>query len=428
MKKIRTDYYDYSLLAAIIILVGFGLVMLYSTSAYMAEIRLGDDMYYFRKQALISIVSIGAAVAISMIDYHHLWKLGGIIYITSIVLMAMVRFTPMGKKINGARRWLKLGPVQFQPSEIAKIAIVVFIPIMIVKMGRMYRGWKAAIPPLFMGLVSAAATYFFTQNLSTAVIIFMMCCAIVFVAHPKTWGFLAALVLGIGAVALLVFLIAKNAGSSDAFRVMRVLVWLDPEKYSDKGGYQVLQGLYAIGSGGLFGKGLGNSAQKLGPVPEAQNDMIFSIVCEELGAAVSLSAVQALLYRAERAGSLWRAHGDRHLRPYRLPGGPQYRGGAEPDPHDRDHASVLQLRGHLGASAADGDLHRPLGVPEDLFPAGRARSLGRRDRGVGRLSRFWTFPVKNAGKQACKPHGNQIQSHCTITDEKGRRPSPCLRK
>ena len=122
MKKIRTDYYDYSLLAAIIILVGFGLVMLYSTSAYMAEIRLGDDMYYFRKQALISIVSIGAAVAISMIDYHHLWKLGGIIYITSIVLMAMVRFTPMGKKINGARRWLKLGPVQFQPSEIAKIS------------------------------------------------------------------------------------------------------------------------------------------------------------------------------------------------------------------------------------------------------------------------------------------------------------------
>ena len=126
--KKKTDYYDYSLLAVIILLTCFGLVMLYSTSSYMAELNYGDDMYYFKKQAAISLACIIAALAISQIDYHILTRFTGVIYGVAAVLMLLVK-TPLGRSANGARRWLNLGPLSFQPSELAKIAVLSLIHI-----------------------------------------------------------------------------------------------------------------------------------------------------------------------------------------------------------------------------------------------------------------------------------------------------------
>ena len=117
----KADYYDYNLLAVVILLTCFGLVMLYSTSAYEAEIRFGDDMHYFARQAWISLAAVLIAVVISKFDYHILIKLSGFIFLVSFVLMAMVKWSPLGVVVNGARRWLWLG-MQFQPSEIATIA------------------------------------------------------------------------------------------------------------------------------------------------------------------------------------------------------------------------------------------------------------------------------------------------------------------
>ena len=184
----KSDYYDYNLLAVVILLTCFGLVMLYSTSAYMAELKFGNDMEYFGKQARISAVCILLAIFVSFVDYHILFSLGGLIYVVAFISMALVQ-TPLGVEVNHARRWLKIG-IQFQPSEIAKIAVIVFVPIMIVKMGKNFRGMKACVTPLAFGAVLSLAAYLFTENLSTAIIIAGITCLIVFVAHPKTAPFI----------------------------------------------------------------------------------------------------------------------------------------------------------------------------------------------------------------------------------------------
>lgn len=297
--KDKNDYYDYNLLAVVILLTCFGLVMLYSTTAYMAELQFdGNDMYYFSKQAIISAVCIVIAIGVSFLDYHILHKLSGFILFTSIVLMVLVQ-SPLGVTVYGARRWLNLG-IRFQPSEIAKIAAITYIPVIIIKMGKQFKGLKACMIPLGVGAILFLSAYIFTDNLSTAIIIMGIVCIIVFVAHPKTLPFLWVALGGILFLGIGIAVLHMTMEVSDSFRLQRILVWLEPEKYSEKGGYQILQALYALGSGGLFGKGLGNSIQKLGQLPEAQNDMIFSIVCEELGifgAGIVIVLFGYLIYR-----------------------------------------------------------------------------------------------------------------------------------
>lgn len=299
-RRKRVDYYDYSLLAVIILLTCFGLIMLYSTSSYMAEVKYGDDMYFFKKQALISAGCIIVAVAISKIDYHILGRFALILYIMAGVLMMLVA-TPLGQEVNGARRWLKLG-IQFQPAEIAKIAVIVCLPYMIVNMGRQVKTLRNCMILAGAGGILAAVAYIFTDNLSTAIIIFGITAGLIFIAHPNTKLFLTigavGAVLLVGIVMLLYLTVDPE--TNESFRIGRILVWLRPEEFADGMGYQTLQALYAIGSGGLMGRGLGNSIQKLGSVPEAQNDMIFSIVCEELGivgGVMLLLMFAYLLYR-----------------------------------------------------------------------------------------------------------------------------------
>ena len=166
--------------------------------------------------------------------------------------------------------------------------------------GKKLKGFKAPFVLFAFGAFTFLLTWKFTENLSTAIIILGITCALIFVAHPKTAPFVltAGIGLPVGIVGVRGYV--SSLGASGNFRFNRVLAWIDPEKYSDGGGYQVLQGLYAIGSGGLFGKGLGNSTQKIQSIPEAQNDMIFSIICEELGlfGAVLLTILFVfLLYR-----------------------------------------------------------------------------------------------------------------------------------
>lgn len=298
----KNDYYDYNLLAAVIILICFGLVMLYSASYYEAFNTMnGDDLYYFRRQALISIGAIIMAIVISFIDYHLYARFGILIYIVAMGLMAMVRFSPLGVDVNGSKRWLKIG-IQFQPSEIAKIAIILFLPVLIVQMGKQVGTLRGFITLMLVGGMQAAGAKVFTDNLSTALIILGIACVLVYLSHPKTAPFIGAAVAAVISIIIAVSYISANMENSagTGFRLRRVLTWLDPEAYLEDGGFQVIQGLYAIGSGGFFGKGLGNSEQKLDTIPEAQNDMIFSIICEELGvfgAILVLLMFGYLLYR-----------------------------------------------------------------------------------------------------------------------------------
>ena len=188
-KSSRGAYYDYNLLAIVILLICFGLIMLYSTSAYEAQMKFhGDDMYYFRRQALISVGAIAVAIFISKWDYHLMIPFAGALYLISVVLMAMVRFTPFGVEAYGSRRWLKLG-IQFQPAEIAKIAIIIYMPILVIKMGKQVKQLRAVIWLLIFGMIQAGAAFVFTDNLSTGMIIGGIAVVMIFIAHPKTKPF-----------------------------------------------------------------------------------------------------------------------------------------------------------------------------------------------------------------------------------------------
>ena len=206
-KSSRGAYYDYNLLAIVILLICFGLIMLYSTSAYEAQMKFhGDDMYYFRRQALISVGAIAVAIFISKWDYHLMIPFAGTLYLISVVLMAMVRFTPFGVEAYGSRRWLKLG-IQFQPAEIAKIAIIIYMPILVIKMGKQVKQLRAVIWLLIFGMIQAGAAFVFTDNLSTGMIIGGIAVVMIFIAHPKTKPFVV-LALGTSVVAA----VAKQYG------------------------------------------------------------------------------------------------------------------------------------------------------------------------------------------------------------------------
>ena len=206
---------------------------------------------------------------VSETDYHFWVSLAPVVYLMSVVLSTAVLL--VGQEINGSKRWLSLGPLSFQPSEFAKIAVILFLACVITKNVRKMKQMRYLLFVMLLilpivGLVGAS-------NLSTAIIILGIGAVLVFVASPKYAQFVWLCVSGAGFMGIFLAL--------ESYRLERLAIWRNPEKYEK--GYQTLQGLFAIGSGGLFGRGLGASVQKLGFVPEAQNDMIFSIVCEELG-------------------------------------------------------------------------------------------------------------------------------------------------
>ena len=271
-KKKKIAYFDYNLLFLIIFLLSFGLVMLYSSSAYVSANKYGDDAYYLKRQ--LRNIGLGAVMMFIMakIDYRIWKKFGTLAYFGSFVLCILVFIPGIGSSSHGSSRWIDLGPVSFQPSEVAKLGIIIFLAALIEKVPRQMGDWKtlAKIFAMTIPLLGIVAY----SNLSTAVIIFGIIVCMLFVSSPKYSHFV---ILGLLGVAFIVFFILFAGYRGD-----RVKAWLHPETAGDSG-YQTMMGLYAIGSGGLFGKGLGESLQKLGNVPESQNDMIFTIICEELG-------------------------------------------------------------------------------------------------------------------------------------------------
>ena len=280
-KKKNRRFYDYSLLFTIIFIMAFGLVMIYSASSYMAQLKYGDAAYFMMRQLKIGVAGLVVALVISKMDYHWYARFALFAYALSYVLMIVVSL--FGKVVNGKRRWLQLGPVSFQPTEFVKIALIVLLASVITQMGRKVNSWKAMA--VVMGLAIPIAGI-----------------VMLFVACKKSWPFYLC---GIGAVSS-IFLAGPLASFLEATQILkpyqleRIHVWLEPEAYKLDGGFQVLQGLYAIGSGGLVGKGLGESIQKMGFVPEAQNDMIFSIICEELGLFGAVSVILIFLFMIYR--------------------------------------------------------------------------------------------------------------------------------
>lgn len=284
-KRANEYYFDYSLVFIVLFLLGFGLIMVYSASSYEASVseKLGyDAAYYFKKQATAAALGMIAMFVVSRIPYHFWERFAIPAYVVSAVLILLV-LTPLGYEANGARRWLRLG-ISIQPAEIAKLAMILFLASFICRLGRGIRTSKGFLIVLGIPLPICALVWFITENMSSAIIIFGIAFLMLFVASPDYKRFAGIAIIGVVAVILFVFAFIQLEGSELlGVRGARVLAWLDPEAYASGKGFQTLQALYAIGSGGIFGKGLGQSMQKLGFLPEIQNDMIFALVCEELG-------------------------------------------------------------------------------------------------------------------------------------------------
>lgn len=281
---------DYTLLFIVIFLLGFGLVMVYSTSSYSANLQFdGDAAWYFRKQLWATAVGIVAMMVVANIPYHFWERFAMLGYIVSVILILLI--IPFGTESHGAKRWLNIAGISVQPAEIAKLGMILFLASMICTIGKSIRQKKGFFTVLIVPVPIAIMLWRITSNLSSAIIVMGIAVLMLFVSCPDYKRFVILGVVTLAAAALIVLVIVKMAeagvegdgGNIGGFRGARILAWLDPEAYAVGKGFQTLQGLYAIGSGGILGKGLGNSKQKLGFIPEAQNDMIFSIICEELG-------------------------------------------------------------------------------------------------------------------------------------------------
>ncbi len=271
------SYYDYSLLFLILFLVCFGLVMIYSTSSYNAQRLLGNPTFYLERQALFAGLGILVMLFVSKIDYRLLLKRLPVIRINPIIalyivcMLLQVAVLLFASEVKGSKRWIEIGPARFQPSELSKIAVILFTAYIVNVAPKKLDKFRGFLRVVFF--IAPLIVLIAVENFSTALTTGVIMVAICFIASRKKIYYIATGFLfgGAGAIFILLF----------PYRVERIKIWLNVEE--EPKGYQILQGLYAIASGRVFGKGLGESMQKLGFIPESHNDMIFSVICEELG-------------------------------------------------------------------------------------------------------------------------------------------------
>ena len=308
--------FDTNLVVAVIFLIVFGLIMIYSASYYTASLKSSfnyDSAYLLKNQAMYSIVGIAAMLLVANIDYHKYRYLALPALIGSAVLILLLLVPGLAVTVNGATRWIKIpGIGQFQVAEPVKVAMIIFCAAFICKYAPKLNNLKTFIIVMIPTVVIAVMILQISNNMSTALIVLGIGFLMAFMVCPKYWPFVIMVIVGVLGIGLVIYYTINFADTESAFRITRIQAWLDPYSYESDTAYQALQALYAIGSGGLFGKGLGNSIQKLGGIPEPYNDMIFAIVCEELGvfgAGLVILMFIYLLYRlysvAQRAEDLF---------------------------------------------------------------------------------------------------------------------------
>lgn len=259
---------DLPLLVTVGILVIFGLVMVYDASTVAGLKDFGDSYYYIKQQLIWTAIGILSLFFFSQFDYKKFKPLVLPLIILSFLLLLAVLIPGLGVSGGGAHRWLKLGPITFQPAEIIKLTGIIFLSTLFEKKARFF-------PLLVLTLGVTIVTAILQRDLGSSIVFVASSAILYFAAGGAIWHFLAVLPLGILALVALIF--------TSGYRVKRVLAFLDP--FGDPQGftYHILQVLIALGSGGLFGLGLGNSRQKFEYIPEVSTDSVFAVVGEEFG-------------------------------------------------------------------------------------------------------------------------------------------------
>lgn len=274
--NIKPEQMDYALLITVFFLVMVGLVMVFSSSYYTALTASqfsGDPLHFIKRQAGWAVFSFAAMMFMANFEYRSLKRYAFLLYAVSNILLVVVLI--IGEERGGSKRWLDIGPMTVQPSEIAKIATILFLSVYIDR----HRDGLKTLGGFMkcMAIVVLPVVLIAIENFSTALVVAVIGVAIMFFASPKIWYFIAmAVPAGLAAAAAVLL-------EPFRYRLTRIQTWLDPFADQTGDGFQTVQSLYAVASGGFFGLGLGQSRQKLGYIPEAFNDIIFSIVCEELG-------------------------------------------------------------------------------------------------------------------------------------------------
>lgn len=292
-KGIKTEF-DSVIFYTTILLVFIGIIMVFSASYVQSSFKHHDAYYFLKRNVIYAILGFISMMFISNIDYTFWKKNAKAIGIIATVLLLLV-ITPLGIKANGARRWLGFGGLTIQPAEIAKFAtIIITAKIIEIRYDKMKSLTKGVIPVLIVPIIFFALIMC-QPNMSTAGTIILVVFVMVFVAGMNMKFVIA--MFGSGVAAFLVLALTSE------YRLKRILSFLDPFQDPLGNGYQVIQGLYALGSGGLFGMGLGKSQQKWFYIPEPQNDFIFAIIGEELGlvgCAIVIMLFVILVYRCVR--------------------------------------------------------------------------------------------------------------------------------
>lgn len=290
--KLSLQGTDVFFFVIVLALTAYGLVMVYSASAPSAFYVHNDSTHFFKSQALWSVVGIAAMLFMASINFEYIKKFAFPVYIVSMLLLVAVLI--VGEEYNGAQRWLNLGFTTFQPSEFAKIAVVLISAFVLSKID--YIDVKETMPNLIsVGLLFLIYAFLliFQPHLSAIIIVVGALGVMMLVAGIPLRVFAPLAVVGVAAIAVL--------SVASPYRMERMMSFTDPFKYKSDEGYQAVQSLYAIGSGGFSGLGLGRSRQKYLYIPEPQNDFIFSIICEELGflgAMLVIILFVMLLWRA----------------------------------------------------------------------------------------------------------------------------------
>lgn len=292
--RVRIDWFMFAIAAGLAL---FGTMMVYSASAMIAQRETGgaSQFTYFYKQFAFTAIGLAAMFVASRVDYRRYqtaWFVYGALALTVICLVAVFAFP----EINGASRWIRFGGFSFQPSEIAKISLPLFLAFFLTKHESSVGDLKSTVIPCVGALLLLVGLIFLEPDLGTAIVLSAIFSAVYFAAGAK--------ILHIGSVAAMMLVAGAAAILFAPWRVERLMAFLDPFKHSDDAGYQVVQSLYAIGSGGVLGEGFAKGQQKLFYLPYPYSDFIFSVVGEEFGLVGTLAVVLAfglLLWRGSRA-------------------------------------------------------------------------------------------------------------------------------
>src|SRR6056297_1300384 len=266
---------DFILLFAVLILLTIGIIMIFSASSIRGEDMFNDSYYFLKRQAVFAVIGLIAMAIVMNIDYHIFEKYAKYIILFAIILLALVLIPGIGKKVGGSRRWLGIAGLGGQPSEVAKLALIMYIAQFYTRKNNLIKSFKKGILPILIVTGIIFMLILIEPDLGTASLILAIVFVMLFANGAKIWHLLGLAMVSIPAVFYFIF--------SEPYRKERFLAFLDPWSDPLDTGYHIIQSLLALGSGGLFGVGLGNSHQKFLYLPEPGTDFIFAVLGEEIG-------------------------------------------------------------------------------------------------------------------------------------------------